>query len=155
MLFRSGISNGLPIGHPLRPSHPNDPHSATLTLTGNITSLAGTSSVLATASRLIHSIAEAEQLGADIARELVAGGGRAILEELGRHIKDVQGEDGKEIPIEPNGNGLGYPVVKSSVNTAPETKSAYAEPEVLSKSPPHPHRGVFKEGEVCQRPAGW
>ncbi|KAL8293146.1 hypothetical protein RQP46_000840 [Phenoliferia psychrophenolica] len=133
---RNGISNGLPIGHPLRPSHPHDPHSATLTLTGNITSLAGTSSVLATATRLIHSIAEAEQLGADIAKELVAGGGRAILEELGRHIKDVQGEDGKEIPVVPNGNGHGYPIpMKAPVNTAPETKSAYAEPDVLSKSP--------------------
>ncbi|KAK4705791.1 hydroxymethylbilane synthase, partial [Phenoliferia sp. Uapishka_3] len=151
---RNGISNGLPIGHPLRPSHPHDPHSATLTLVGNITSLAGTSSVLASATRLIHSISEAEQMGADIAKELVAGGGRAILEELGKHIKDVQGEDGKLIPVEPNGKGNGYPLVKSAVNTAPESKSVHAEPEELSRSSKsaHPHPRAFREGEVCQRP---
>lgn len=159
-LPRNGISNGLPLGHPLRPTSPHDPHSATLTLTGTITSLAGTSSVIASTTRLIHSIEEAEQMGRDIAKELVHGGGKAILEELGRHIKDVQGEDGKEIPVEPNGNGLGYPV-KSPINTAPQAKSLHAEmpgggtvPEEATLSV-SPHRTVFVEGEVCLRPAGW
>ncbi|KAL8286698.1 hypothetical protein RQP46_004226 [Phenoliferia psychrophenolica] len=159
----NGISDGLPFGHPLRPTNPHDPHSATLTLTGTITSLAGTSSVLATKTRLIHSIAEAEQMGAEIARELVAGGGRAILEELGRHIKDVQGEDGKEIPSEPNGLGAGYPLVptKSAVNTAPEVKSEHAEKSEQVEMPGGAgaelgkRRSVFQEGEVCQRPSGW
>ena len=160
VLPRNGISDGLPIGHPLRPTHPRDPHSATLTLTGTITSLAGTSSVLATKTRLIHSIEEAEQLGAEIARELIEGGGRAILEELGRHIKDVQGEDGKEIPTAPNGLGAGYPLVASraAVNTAPDTKSVHAEPEapvVNELSMSQKRRSVFKEGEVCLRPSGW
>ncbi|KAK4702521.1 hydroxymethylbilane synthase, partial [Phenoliferia sp. Uapishka_3] len=152
----NGISDGLPIGHPLRPVNPNDPHAATLTLTGTITSLAGTSSVLATRTRLIRSIAEAEQLGAEIARELIQGGGKAILEELGRHIKDVQGEDGKEIPTSPNGNGVGYPVItaplKSAVNTAPVEKSEFAEKEGAELSK---RRSVYKDGEVCQRPVGW
>lgn len=62
-------------------------HHATLELTGTITSLSGTRSVIATSRRRIHSVEDAEELGMEIARELVAGGGQDILEELGRHVK--------------------------------------------------------------------
>lgn len=73
------------------PSCPSDArmttHHATLTLTGTITSLSGTRAVLCTLARRVHSIWECEQLGADVARELIEGGGDEILTELGRHVK--------------------------------------------------------------------
>ncbi|KAM0754214.1 hypothetical protein T439DRAFT_323088 [Meredithblackwellia eburnea MCA 4105] len=160
-LPRNGISNGLPLGHPLRPSHPNDPHSAHLTLTGTITSLSGSRSVIATRQKLIHSIAEAEEMGKEIAQELIKGGGRSILEELGRHIKDVQGVDGKEIPLEPNGLGKGYPLqkeqqttqepllVRSEVNTAPKERSVYAESlDRINGAVPATTSGVVVENGV-------
>ncbi|KAI5477206.1 hydroxymethylbilane synthase [Pseudohyphozyma bogoriensis] len=155
----NGISNGLPLGHPARRTSPHDPHSATLTLTGTITSLAGTSSVVSSITRVVHSIKEAEALGADVAKELIVGGGRKILEELSRHVKEVGGEEGKEIPFESN-RALGI----SPINTAPSTKSHHTfEPKTngtavdLAKVPVEksPHRTVFGEAATCPRPAGW
>ena len=100
-------------GVPRKPNRATDPHSATVTLTGTVTSLAGTSSVVAAITRTIHSVDEAEQLGADVAEELVAGGGKEILEELGRHVKEVHGNEGQEIAFESNG--------RAAVNIAPPT----------------------------------
>ncbi|KAI5478546.1 major facilitator superfamily protein [Pseudohyphozyma bogoriensis] len=144
--IRNGISNGLPPGHPSPKTSPHDPHSATLTLTGTITSLAGTSFVIASSTRLVHSIAEAEALGAEIARELVIGGGREILQELGRHVKEVTGVDGQEIPMVGNNarpsNGIDMP---------PPAKNLVC-PVTHATSPKSPHRTVFREGEVCLRP---
>ncbi|GAA5975323.1 hypothetical protein JCM5350_006432 [Sporobolomyces pararoseus] len=78
-------------------------HHATLTLTGTITSLSGTSSVISKISRKVHSVKDCEDLGRDVALELIEGGGKEILTELGRHVKEVGGgdqlHDGKEIPI--------------------------------------------------------
>jgi len=78
-------------------------HHAVLTLTGTITSLSGLSSVVSTISRKVHSVDDCETLGRDVALELIEGGGKEILTELGRHVKEVGGEDsnhdGKEIPI--------------------------------------------------------
>lgn len=62
-------------------------HHATLTLTGTITSLSGTHSVISTISRKVHSVEDCETLGRDIALELIEGGGKEILTELGRHVK--------------------------------------------------------------------
>lgn len=154
--MRNGISNGLPLGHPARRTSPHDPHSATLTLTGSITSLAGTKSIVRTESRLIHSIAEAEDLGADIAQQLIAGGGRAILEELGRHVKEVGGEDGKELPFEST-----RPIDIVGGGGATKNGHGHANGYTVDTGPKSPHpksphsRTVFKEGEVCLRPAGW
>ncbi|GAA5945109.1 hypothetical protein JCM3775_000912 [Rhodotorula graminis] len=158
-------------------------HHATLTLTGTITSLSGTHAVMCTLSRRVHSRDDAEQLGADVARELVEGGGREILTELGRHVKEVGGgdeaHDGKEIPVEapgalpsPGQSPLGAPTAApvaipltnghsnsngSAVALSPTSPSAAA---ALSKSPaksPHSLRTVFRGdgGEKCPRPAGW
>lgn len=62
-------------------------HHATLHLTGTITSLSGTSAVISTISRKVHSVEDCEALGRDVALELIEGGGKEILTELGRHVK--------------------------------------------------------------------
>lgn len=137
-------------GAPRPHNRAEDPHAATITLHGTVTSLSGTSSVIASITRNVYSIADAETLGADIAAELIAGGGREILEELGRHVKEVHGEDGTEVPFESNG--------RAAVNIAPITSRARrgSMGQQLSKSPTSPHhRTVFREGEVCLRPQGW
>lgn len=73
--------------HPSCPSSTSLTHHATLTLTGTITSLSGTRAVFCTLARRVHSVIDCEQLGADVAKELVEGGGKEILTELGRHVK--------------------------------------------------------------------
>lgn len=150
-----------------RPSSPYDQHSATLTLTGTITSLAGTSSVLATSTRLVHSIEEAEALGADIANELIKGGGREILEELGKHVKEVGGEEGAEIPFESNrALSIPIPIVGRNYGMDDPEESAVLN-ESLAQSPKSPtspfgslkgrsrHGSLTYPGEVCLRPSGW
>ncbi|GAA5832722.1 hypothetical protein JCM11251_005736 [Rhodosporidiobolus azoricus] len=168
-------------------------HHATLELTGTITSLSGTHAVIATLRRRVHSIEDCEQLGAELARELIEGGGDQILTELGRHVKEVGGgdaHDGKPIPFAVPGGANTAPsrsaVSPLSISPTPATNgiighspSAPAYPAMngsqpiacpvvhtngtigspkspnslgLSKSP---HRTVFRQGEVCQRPAGW
>lgn len=131
-------------------------HAAKLTLHGSVTSLSGTSSVLASLTRNVYSIADAEALGAAVAADLIASGGRKILQELGKHVKEVGGKelDGKEMPFV--GNNLGE---RSAINTPPPSAVAVRgsmgqvlESEALLKSP---KRTVFKEGEVCLRPEGW
>ena len=143
-----------------------DPHAAKLTLHGTITSLSGTKAVLSSISRQCYSLADVEKLGADVAAELIEGGGREILEELGKHVKEVAGDqDGVEIAFESNG--------RAAVNIPPAsakerrgsmgqalspTRSSFAG---LAKSPTSTtHRTVFKEGTQCLRPAaqsgrGW
>lgn len=148
----NALSNGTGCPVP-RLTSPYDPHTATLTLTGTITSLAGTSSVLATLTRVVHSIADCELLGADIAQELIAGGGRVILEELGKHVKEVGGEEGKEVPFESN-RGMDIPAANGRGATAvPVSVMGPMSPK--SPKSPHHERTVFKDGEVCLRPAGW
>ena len=126
---------------------------ASLTLTGTVTSLSGKASVLATITRQVSTIEDAEAVGAAVAEELIATGGRQILAELGKHIKEVGGPelDGKEMPFV--GNNLGE---RCAVNTPPVTSVARRESfgaSELLKSPP---RTVYKdEGEVCLRPEGW
>lgn len=134
-----------------RPSTPYDKHIATISLTGTITSLAGTSSVIATSTRLIHSIEEAEIMGEDIAKELIRKGGRAILEELGKHIKEVGGEEGKEIPFESN-NHLDLTYSTEMIKVA-GVGSPLASAPIPIKSP-RP-RSLTYPGDVCKRPAGW
>ncbi|SCV71452.1 BQ2448_3040 [Microbotryum intermedium] len=157
-------TNGHHAGHAY--PHVDDPHTASLTLTGTITSLAGTKAVEFSITRTVHSIQDAEALGADVARELIARGGRDILTELGRHVKEVGGEEGKEVPFESNG--------RAAVNIPPPSSKEWrgemasdAQGIETTLSPPKnghgfhggdprsPHRTVFKEGEVCLRPAGW
>lgn len=137
-----------------RPSTPYDKHSATITLTGTITSLAGTSSVIATATKLVHSLADAEALGLEIALQLVAKGGRVILEELGKHIKEVGGEEGKEIPFEAN--------TPPSMTYSTEMRKPVQPIEISNVSPPSSPtlkssrpRSLTYPGDQCQRPAGW
>lgn len=158
-------------GAPRPPNRAEDPHAATITLNGTITSLSGTSAVFSTITRKCYSLEEVEQLGAEVAQELIASGGKEILEELGRHVKEVHGEDGVEIP-----GGVTFEVGgRAAVNTAPAgakarrgsmgqslSKSPPTSPKSreglllgLAPPPPHPHRTVFKEGEVCLRPQGW
>ncbi|GAA5956339.1 hypothetical protein JCM21900_006150 [Sporobolomyces salmonicolor] len=158
---------------------PTSLHHATLTLTGTITSLSGTHAVLASVARKVHSAADCEALGRDIALELIEGGGKEILTELGRHVKEVGGDelDGRPIPSVPNSNGPGtvhaIPIEADHAAAAaavaahlpvdipgPPAAAAAASPPSsaqTSKSPAKsPHgRTVFKEGEVCLRPAGW
>lgn len=121
----------------------NDPHEATLTLTGTITSLAGTSHVEVSLTRQVHSIAEVEQLGADIAQQLIAGGGQAILTELGRHVKEVTGPEGQEMPFVSNNLSNTDAHGRAAFNVAPKSAKA------MTAS-----FGV-EEGAVCLRPAGW
>ncbi|GAA5993068.1 hypothetical protein JCM10908_003089 [Rhodotorula pacifica] len=150
------------------PSCPSDArlttHHATLTLTGTITSLSGTRAVLCTLARRVHSIWECEQLGADVARELIEGGGDEILTELGRHVKEVGTSpslDGQPIPVSippfaplpPQEAPGAIPLVSRS---PPVNANASNGGGGLAKSPQSAHsRTVFREGEVCQRPAGW
>ncbi|BGP18517.1 hypothetical protein JCM10213_002968 [Rhodosporidiobolus nylandii] len=157
-------------------------HHATLELTGTITSLSGTHAVIATLRRRVHSVEDCEQLGADVARELVEGGGKEILTELGRHVKEVGSgpeHDGKPIP----GGSSSEFAVPGGANTAPTRANGASSSSLTPSTPiacpiPHgqngaeaassagkspssaslsksPHRTVFKEGEVCLRPAGW
>ncbi|GAA6056742.1 hypothetical protein JCM3770_005874 [Rhodotorula araucariae] len=141
-------------------------HHATLTLTGTITSLSGTHGVMCTLSRRVHGIDDCEQLGADVARELVEGGGREILTELGRHVKEVGGgddeHDGREIPLEAPGavhaNGAA-PVAIPVVVGTPVANGTGDHGAPSSKSPaksPHSLRTVYRgDGDKCLRPAGW
>lgn len=118
-------------------------HSAYLTLTGTITSLSGTSSVIATKTKLVNSIAEAEALGSEIALELIKNGGREILEELGKHVKEV-GEEGREIPFV-GGNKIEMPSIGLI--------KGWVETEVVKS--PIVDRSVFIDDETCKRPDGW
>ncbi|GAA6031549.1 hypothetical protein JCM8097_006515 [Rhodosporidiobolus ruineniae] len=165
-------------------AHRHASHHATLELTGTITSLSGTHAVIATLRRRVHGVEDCEALGAEIARELIEGGGKEILTELGRHVKEVGGgdaqHDGKPIPyvvpgganippsrlpaaagvLPPATNGsapIACPVAHSNGHAAPNGLEVQVGSPELSKSPksPHSHRTVFKSGEVCQRPAGW
>ncbi|BGP42074.1 porphobilinogen deaminase [Rhodotorula kratochvilovae] len=141
---------------PACPAGERATHHATLTLTGTITSLSGTHGVRCTLSRRVHGIDDAEQLGADVARELVESGGREILTELGRHVKEVGGadeqHDGNEIPLEAPG------AVPIAGVPAPAQNGTAAH-AAMSKSPaksPHSLRGAFRgDGDKCLRPAGW
>ncbi|GAA5969530.1 hypothetical protein JCM11641_008145 [Rhodosporidiobolus odoratus] len=163
--------------------HHGASHHATLELTGTITSLSGRKSVVSMLRRRVHSVQECERLGAEVARELIEGGGKEILEELGRHVKEVGNgtqHDGKPIPeyVIPGGANTApaptpapHPIPTSRTSTAipiecpahnnandsslvsPSSASAgFSKSPGLSKSP---HRTVFREGEVCLRPAGW
>ncbi|BGP34174.1 porphobilinogen deaminase [Rhodotorula toruloides] len=142
--------------HPSCPSSTSLTHHATLTLTGTITSLSGTRAVFCTLARRVHSVIDCEQLGADVAKELVEGGGKEILTELGRHVKEVGTSaslDGRPIPLTVPGDAApdsspSIPITVPGATSSPPAISA------LSKSP-HSHRTVFKEGEVCLRPVGW
>lgn len=140
-----------------------DPHAAKLTLHGTITSLSGTKAVLSSITRSCYSLADVEQLGADVAAELIDGGGREILEELGKHVKEVAGEDGVEIAFESNGRAavnIPPPTSKerrgSMGQALSPTRASFK--QGLAKSPTH--RTVFREGTECLRPAaqsgrGW
>ena len=128
----------------------HDPHSARMTLTGNITSLSGATSVTRVQTAILNSIADAEALGAAVAYELIAGGGRAILEELGRHVKEVGGAEGKELPFESNngivGAGGGGDILVDCTAARVGRERAKSTSE---------KRTVFTEAEVCLRPEGW
>lgn len=180
------------------PSCPSDArmttHHATLTLTGTITSLSGTRAVLCTLARRVHSIWECEQLGADVARELIEGGGDEILTELGRHVKgecfsfslpsfvlllhgiDSRADtplvitievgtspslDGQPIPLSIPAASLPPQEAPGAIPLAAASSSSSSGGGSLAKSPPqHSSSGVhgrtvFREGEVCPRPAGW
>ncbi|GAA6015093.1 hypothetical protein JCM10207_008728 [Rhodosporidiobolus poonsookiae] len=95
-------------------------HHATLELTGTITSLSGTSAVIVTLRRRVHSVEDCEVLGAEVARELIEGGGKEILTELGRHVKEVgggeQAHDGKEIPFVVPGGANSHPALLQNGN---------------------------------------
>ncbi|SCZ89326.1 BZ3500_MvSof-1268-A1-R1_Chr1-1g01109 [Microbotryum saponariae] len=154
-------TNGHHAGHAY--PHIDDPHTASLTLTGTITSLAGTQAVEFSITRTVHSIQDSEALGADVARELIARGGRDILTELGRHVKEVRGEEGREVPFESNGRAAGNIPPATSKEWRGETEEGFQGIETTlvhpttgtNGNPKSPHRTVFKEGEVCLRPAGW
>lgn len=165
--------------------HPmvDDAHSARITLTGTVTSLSGLSSVLASHTADVHSIADCEALGKAVARELIAKGADEILRELGRHVKEVQGEGGL-IPKVPN-NGVPSHVVpegakglsdgRSPINMGPtRTASAQATAQrdgnrltdlgvgeqILSRDGEEAAKAagattVFGVAEKCQRPSGW
>lgn len=92
-------------------------------------------------AREIHSIEEAEALGAEIAHELIASGGRAILEELGKHVKEVGGVEGQELPFESN-HGIIPGMARESL--------ARARAKSISEK-----MTVFAGAEECQRPQGW
>lgn len=130
-----------------------DPHSARMTLTGNITSLSGATSVTRIQTAILNSIEDAEALGASVAHELIAGGGRAILEELGRHVKEVNGADGKELPFESN-NGVVGAGGGGDILVHCAAKVAEGEGRKRAKSTGE-KRTVFTESEVCLRPEGW
>lgn len=126
-----------------------DPHRARLTLTGNITSLSGTNSVTFTSTAVLTCIADAEALGALVAHELIKSGGKQILEELGKHVKEVGGEEGKELPFQSNngtpGEGGGGEVIARPTGTP--------RPRGLSMN--GEKRTIFTEAEICLRPSGW
>ncbi|KAK4050774.1 porphobilinogen deaminase [Microbotryomycetes sp. JL201] len=146
----SGGKNGTAISRAAAHSSnkDTDPHEAHLTLHGSVTSLAGTTSVTASITRTVRSIADAEALGSAVAHELIESGARDILTELGRHVKEVNGEDGREIPYDVNG--------RSAINIPPPTAKARRGSMGQAMSPTSPpHRTVFKNGEVCLRPQGW
>ncbi|KAG0663701.1 porphobilinogen deaminase [Rhodotorula mucilaginosa] len=141
------------------PSCPSDArmttHHATLTLTGTITSLSGTRAVLCTLARRVHSIWECEQLGADVARELIEGGGDEILTELGRHVKEVGTSpslDGQPIPLSIPAASLPPQEAPGAIPLAAASSSSGG--GSLAKSPPQHSsssgvhgRTVFREGE--------
>ncbi len=166
--------------------HPmvDDDHSARITLTGTVTSLSGQSSVLASHTANVYSIADCEALGKAVARELIAKGADEILRELGRHVKEVQGEGGL-IPKVPN-NGVPSHVVpegakglsdgRSPINMGP-TRTASAQATAEHDGNRLKDMGLGEQtlsgeaeaaaakagakttfgaaGEKCQRPQGW
>ncbi|KAL8277148.1 hypothetical protein RQP46_010476 [Phenoliferia psychrophenolica] len=101
--------------------------AANVTLTGTITSLSGLAFVIASRTAVVESIEDAESLGQQVAVELIAKGGRAILEELSKHVKEIGQEEGKEVPFEPRGLAQADAVVRT----------------------------VFLDVDECQRPLGW
>ncbi|GAA5939467.1 hydroxymethylbilane synthase [Sporobolomyces koalae] len=145
-------------------------HHATLTLTGTITSLSGTHSVISTISRKVHSVDDCEALGRDVALELIEGGGKEILTELGRHVKEVGGDelDGRPIPTSiPSptpAHPMSIPIHPANHSVATdqvlEHMQAVSPPSAsngyLSKSPKSVPK-VFRvgSGEKCLRPQGW
>lgn len=100
---------------------------ANMTLTGTITSLSGLAFVIVTESAVVESAEEARALGERVAVELIRRGGRAILEELAKHVKEVGQEEGKEVPFQPRG--------------LPQADAV--------------ERSVYLEADACMRPAGW
>lgn len=125
-----------------RHSTPYDSHSATITLTGTITSLSGATSVITTLSKLCNSIADCETLGSEVALALIARGGKGILEELGKHIDEV-GDQSRMIPLEAGGKleMLSLGLIKGWVSDGVES--------------PKIDRSVFIDDEICLRPEGW
>ncbi|GAA5960255.1 hypothetical protein JCM3765_002518 [Sporobolomyces pararoseus] len=144
-------------------------HHATLTLTGTITSLSGTSSVISTISRKVHSVKDCEDLGRDVALELIEGGGKEILTELGRHVKEVGGgdqlHDGKEIPTSlpsptSTTNGTSHPIGIPIHPANHEIATDQVLEQMNAVSPPKSGGGpkVFRVGSnegKCLRPQGW
>ncbi|GAA5833799.1 hypothetical protein JCM3766R1_000100 [Sporobolomyces carnicolor] len=159
-------------------------HHATLTLTGTITSLSGQSSVVSKISRKVHSVEDCEKLGRDVALELIEGGGKEILTELGRHVKEVGGGDefdGRPIPTSvpcpsPNqttttGGGGPRPIEMPVHPADHDVATEHVLHEMGQVSPPNHSNGfallskspksgpkVFKVGSSegkCLRPQGW
>ncbi|GAA5906953.1 hydroxymethylbilane synthase [Sporobolomyces salmoneus] len=162
----------------LCPHHdtPSSLHYATLTLTGTITSLSGLSSVVSTISRKVHSVEDCEKVGRDVALELIEGGGKEILTELGRHVKEVGAGtefDGRpipisvpsytshpgavEIPIHPADHDQATEEVLREMHQVSPPSTNGTNGFALSKSP---RAKVFKVGSSegqgkCLRPEGW
>lgn len=167
--------------------HPmvDDPHAARLTLTGTVTSLSGLTTVVANATAVVRSIAECEALGARVAKDLIAKGADQILKELGRHVKEVQGE-GTFIPLEPNNGVPTLPAGafakadgRSTINMGPQRSQPLPIPTAGADGGNRLHelgvgaqvasgqeesefidkglqqKTVFGSAEKCQRPAGW
>jgi len=65
---------------------------ATLKIEAVIASLSGDRAITTELEREISSAEEAEAVGRDVALELIAKGGKEILEELGRKVQSVQFE---------------------------------------------------------------
>lgn len=96
-----------------------------LTLRANIASLDGQTCIEHHISRPVRNIAEAEQLGSDMAVHLIQRGGKAILEELGRivEMKNVNGINGHAQPV----NGVDTEVAQAEkLEHAPESEHALA-----------------------------
>lgn len=138
-------------------------HPAYLTLTGAITSLAGTRSIERTMSRVVHSMVDAEALGESVASQLIAHGGRSILEELGKHVQEVKGEslpggDDDEVPPHPHGMIVenGHVVLATSPTTGNGFDLHEAHAQAHASAHAHAHMTVFADqGDKCLRPRGW
>lgn len=83
----------VPVGVETRYLTDASPASKKIELRAVIVSLDGQTAVEHVESRDIKNVKEAEQLGIDIAEVLIQGGGKTILEELGRIVaqKNVKG----------------------------------------------------------------